>query len=67
MSDELIYEYKVRDFIFELSMLLTQPKTSLDKAIIHCMPMASLNAIDEVGDWLRELWYEFKTTGHIIK
>jgi hypothetical protein len=67
MSDELIYEYKVRDFIFELSMLLTQPKTPLEKAIIHAMPTAGLDAIDDVGDWLRELWYEFKTTGHIIK
>jgi len=67
MSEEIILEKQVNGFLFELSILLSEPKTPIEKAIICAMPTAGLDAIDSIGDRLRELWYEFKTTGHIIK
>lgn len=57
----------VRGFLFELSMLLTEPKTDIERAICFALPMSGLNVIDEVGDFLREKFWEYEHKGTILK
>lgn len=56
-----------RGFLFELSMLLTEPKTDIERAICIALPMFGLNTIDEVGDFLREKLWEYEHKGTILK
>lgn len=54
-------------FLFELSLLLTTPKTDIEHAIRLAFPMFGLDAIDEVGDFLREKLWEYEHNGTILK
>ena len=54
-------------FLFELSMLLTDDNSEYGTLFRKVFPMAGLDAIDSVGDFLREEFWQFQNKGHIRK